>query len=131
MIRKFRRRIALVSIAAICAVTLQPKEARSQAQLLAPALCSTGVGCILVGVATVGGIAYWVWQSRDTGKQHYLKIEDPEEEAAAMGNNAQEGRTIIARNASHAHSRCSKWAAGRRVATPRNLGNGRWKCRYY
>ncbi|HTL88238.1 MAG TPA: hypothetical protein VL134_02480, partial [Leptolyngbya sp.] len=43
------------------------KPAQSQAQVLAPAVCATGVGCVLIGVATVGGIAYWVWQNNQTG----------------------------------------------------------------
>ncbi|MCY7282160.1 MAG: hypothetical protein LH679_01720 [Cyanobacteria bacterium CAN_BIN43] len=58
-------------------------------------------------------------------------IQDPDEEAERMGNNAQTGRTVIARSASEAHSICSRWADGRGVATPQHQGNNRWLCRYY
>lgn len=58
-------------------------------------------------------------------------IQDPDEEAERMGNNAQTGRTIIARSASEAHSICSRWADGRGVAAPQHQGNNRWLCRYY
>ncbi|MGG6264184.1 hypothetical protein ACQ4M3_01105 [Leptolyngbya sp. AN03gr2] len=76
MIRKIQQITAVVLVGSI-AITATPRPAKAQVQILAPALCSTGVGCIFVGVAVVGGIAYYVWQGRSTGKQHYLKIEDP------------------------------------------------------
>jgi hypothetical protein len=76
MIRKFRRITVFVLIGSL-AIATTSRPAKAQVQVLAPALCSTGVGCALIGVAVVGGIAYYVWQSRDTGKQHYVKIEDP------------------------------------------------------
>lgn len=79
LVAKPRRQIAIATILAICSVTLHPVKARSQPALLAPALCSTGVGCILVGVATIGGIAYWVWQNQKTGERFYQHTEEPEE----------------------------------------------------
>ena len=82
---KFRRRIAnakraasIASVAAICAVTLQPKEARSQIQILAaPAICAgtAGLGCVLIGVAAVGGGLVWLYQNTQTGQR--FEIRDP------------------------------------------------------
>ena len=78
-LRAFKKRIAIVMAVSICTATLPPTRARSQPALLAPAFCATGIGCVLIGIATIGGVAYWVWQSRDTGARHYDKIEEPEE----------------------------------------------------
>jgi len=75
----FRQRIAIALAISTCAVTFQTNKAKSQPVLLAPALCSTGIGCVLVGVAVVGGVAYYVWQSQGDGARYYDKIEEPEE----------------------------------------------------
>jgi hypothetical protein len=56
------------------------RPAKSQAQVLAPLACATGVGCVLIGAATVGGIVYYIWQNQQTGKKHYNTIDDPEAE---------------------------------------------------
>ncbi|NJN59706.1 MAG: hypothetical protein HC879_20590 [Leptolyngbyaceae cyanobacterium SL_5_9] len=120
------------SVALIATLFLPATPARANPALVAaPAICATGVGCILIGTAIVGGIAYYVWQNSRTGEQYHVPIEDPEEESDSMGRNAQQGRVVRAGSASEAHTICSGWADGRRVGTPTNLGNGRWRCNYY
>ena len=79
MIQRFRQRTAIALIIATCAVTLQPREAKSQVQLLAPAACATGIGCVAIGIVFIGTVGYMVWQSRDTGKMQYDAIEDAED----------------------------------------------------
>lgn len=72
------QRITAISLVGILGFsTSQP--VRSQAQLLVPAACATGVGCVLVGTVVVAGIAYYVWQHRQTGKKYYMAIDEPDE----------------------------------------------------
>jgi hypothetical protein len=78
-----------------------------------------------------GGSSAPAQQAAPTQRLAPMPIEDPEEEANAMGNNAQNGRIVIARSASHAQSRCAQYAGTRRTAMPEALGNDRWRCRYY
>lgn len=52
-----------VMLASTFVVGVQPKSAQSNpAAALAPALCSTGVGCLLVGTVVIGGGLYYVWE---------------------------------------------------------------------
>lgn len=84
MIRKnSKRKMAIATVIAVCATGLQPRETKANPALVAaPAACATGVGCVLVGVAVAGGLAFYVWQSNNPKAQrHYDRIEDPEEEA--------------------------------------------------
>lgn len=46
--------------------------------IIAPALCSTGAGCIFLGIVAVGGVAYYVWQHNNSGQQFYSPIVDNE-----------------------------------------------------
>ncbi len=46
--------------------------------IIAPALCSTGAGCIFLGIVAVGGVAYYVWQHNNSGQQFYSPIVDDE-----------------------------------------------------
>ncbi len=84
-----------------------------------------------VGAGGAGGNGGQSYQAPAQNPQAPMPIEDPEEEANAMGNNAQNGRIVIARSASHAQSRCAQYAGTRRTAMPEKLGNDRWRCRYY
>ncbi|MGG6265026.1 hypothetical protein ACQ4M3_03030 [Leptolyngbya sp. AN03gr2] len=75
-------RLLTLSIALLTVSTsLVPyiKKADANPAVAAPLLCSTGVGCIFVGVATIGGIVYYVWQNQATGVRHYDNLEDPED----------------------------------------------------
>lgn len=55
------------------------EKAEANPAIVAPALCSTGVGCVFVGIAVIGTIGYAVWQNTQTGERHYMPIEEPEE----------------------------------------------------
>lgn len=101
MPQTFRRRVAIALTISLCSVAVRPTQANSQPALIAPALCSTGVGCVLVGVATIGGIAYWVWQNQKTGERFYQHTEEPEEH--------DQWGVYFAKSAWH----CRRLAAGR------------------
>lgn len=61
---------SLVLVGAI-AVSLIPRPSQANPAVLAPAaFCAgtAGVGCVLVGVAVVGGISYYVWQGSNGSK---------------------------------------------------------------
>jgi hypothetical protein len=92
--------IALLS-ASVSLIPYAKKAEANPAVIAAPALCSTGVGCIFVGIAVIGGISYYVWQNQSTGVRHYDKIEDPEEH--------DQWGIYYAKSKWH----CSKLAAGR------------------
>jgi hypothetical protein len=86
---KIVKQIMVGVIASTFAITPNIKTASGNPAILAPvALCAgtAGAGCVLIGVAFVSGITYYVWQSSN-GKRVFassdgssvLKIEDPEE----------------------------------------------------
>ncbi len=63
----------ITSLLLACNISvLSIPSARASSAILAPALCSTGVGCIFVGAVTVGSIVYYVWRTND-GKQYRAK----------------------------------------------------------
>jgi hypothetical protein len=66
---------------AVALPQFSPPPAQAQVEVLAPAICSTGVGCVLLGTVVIGGIVYYVWQNNQTGEEYQMPIEDPEEEA--------------------------------------------------
>ena len=49
-------------LAASLSIASAPKAQANPAVLAPVALCSTGVGCILVGTMAVGAITYYVWE---------------------------------------------------------------------
>lgn len=126
---------------ALATTSLASRPAKANPAILAPAaLCSTGVGCILVGTVLIAGATYYVWRYGGgkkaiadakglVFKSDYL--EDPEEEIERMGNNATQGRIIKARNATEAFNICRKFKEGRKVSTPLDLKNGKFQCRYH
>jgi hypothetical protein len=76
MIRKnFKRNVAISTVVAVMAIGLHPPEAKSNpAVLVAPAACATGVGCILIGTAIVGGALVYVWQNSQTGARYHTPV---------------------------------------------------------
>lgn len=67
------RSLIAVALAGSLSISIA-KPARSQAQVLAPALCSTGIGCVLVGTAIVGGILVYVWQNNHTNTTYHVPV---------------------------------------------------------
>lgn len=62
---RWKRWVILVSAIAI----FYPRPVRANPATIAiPALCSTGAGCVLAGAVLVGGVLYYTWVSRDTGR---------------------------------------------------------------
>ncbi|BAY55288.1 hypothetical protein NIES2135_21110 [Leptolyngbya boryana NIES-2135] len=130
MIRS-KGKIAIALTLSLSAVTFQPREARSNPALVAPAACATGVGCVLVGVAVVGGLAYYVWQGNNPKSQrHYDRIEDPEEEARYLGG-PHETEPVIAGTIKDARRKCEQLARGRRIKEVRWFQGNRWDCVFY
>lgn len=72
MFKKLKRTIAVATtIATISATGLKTEQAKANPALVAaPAVCGTGVGCVLVGTAVVGmGIVY-IWKNLKTGERY-------------------------------------------------------------
>jgi hypothetical protein len=120
--------LSIALITALAVAQLNPQRVNAQA-----AAVIVPIGAVVV---ILGGIAYYTW-TNTLGEEmrvpvsSYPVLEDPEEEMERMNNNSQAGRVVRADNATQAHTACSRWADGRGVATPEDLGNGRWRCRYY
>lgn len=107
-------------------------KAKANPAILAPAaICvgSAGIGCVLIGVAVIGGISYYIWQRKDgkrvlaNARGQVLRseyLEDPEE---------QHTETVIALNA-------KSWQAAQRECSWHFYGQkfkvfqrkGRWYC---
>lgn len=62
------KRVLAVVLATSVTFGIQPKSAQSNPAVLAPALCATGVGCVLIGTVAIGGGLYYVWEFQG-GKQ--------------------------------------------------------------
>ncbi|MBD2358160.1 hypothetical protein H6G41_26710 [Tolypothrix sp. FACHB-123] len=56
-----------ISIAMFCSTLSRPVNANPAVILAPAAFCAgtAGVGCILIGTAVVGGVIYYVWQTKD------------------------------------------------------------------
>jgi len=66
------RLTAVVSISLLANIAI-PKPARSNpAAALAPAVCATGLGCVVVGTIIIGGVLYYVYVHRSTGQQYQI-----------------------------------------------------------
>ncbi|MGV0024499.1 hypothetical protein [Phormidesmis priestleyi] len=122
------RRITAIALVGFLAFSAA-KPVKSNPALVAPAACATGVGCILVGVAVVGGVVYYVWQNRNE-RRHYLPIEDPEKEAQEMGG-PHDVEPVIAGKASDAKRKCQQLARGRKLKEVRWFQGNRWDCVFY
>ncbi len=97
---KLRQRLlAVVLVGCFTATNVRP--ARAQAELLLPAACATGVGCLIVGVVVIAGVTYYVFQHQQTRRKYYLAIDDPEELHLWGKYRAKDGKT------------CTRMAAGR------------------
>lgn len=113
------RRFVSVAVAVAIASSLIPKPVKANPAVLPAALCSTGVGCVFVGVAIIGGVAVYIWRRNDGKRIHASKngailriIDNPDEDG--------EPGVYSARNSKH----CAKIAGGRRYEW---LGNGKCK----
>jgi hypothetical protein len=76
---KFSWRLSAVAlIVAIASPQVIPQKADAQAELLIPAVCATGIGCVLLGTIVIGGVAYLIWQNTETGSEYGRPIESGE-----------------------------------------------------
>ncbi|AFY51290.1 hypothetical protein Nos7524_5600 (plasmid) [Nostoc sp. PCC 7524] len=71
---KFKSKIIAIGTSLVLAGTALPvRPVNANPAVLAPAaFCAgtAGVGCVLVGVAIVGGTVYYIWQSTRNGKYY-------------------------------------------------------------
>ncbi|MBD1995213.1 hypothetical protein H6G00_01035 [Leptolyngbya sp. FACHB-541] len=116
------KRISSVALIATLTFSAMPAKA-NPALVAAPAICATGIGCILIGTAIIGGVAYYVWQNSQTGEQYHMPIEDPEETAQEWDE------PIIARDPEEANRECQARARQygvelSRVQPPRQVRRG-------
>jgi len=124
---------AIRTITAIVAVIFftgsVPSRVNAQAQLLLPAACATGVGCVFVGTVVIAGVAYYVWQNSQTGQQYRMPIEDPDREMERMGQPQSE--TVTAGTRQRALERCQAIAGGRTLQEVRHFQGNQWECVFY
>jgi hypothetical protein len=61
---KFKSLISIGLTSSMLAMSI-PQKANSNPAILAPAICAgtAGIGCVVIGVATIGGILYYVWEN--------------------------------------------------------------------
>jgi hypothetical protein len=107
-IQSIRRRCLAGIISLMSAITLpqfNPPPAQAQVEILAPAICSTGIGCVLLGTVVIGGIGYYIWQNSQTGEEYKMPIADPEEEVTEWDE------PIVAQNPEEAERECRAKAA--------------------
>jgi hypothetical protein len=122
--------IRLSLMSAIALPQLTPPPAHAQVEILAPAICSTGVGCVLLGTVVIGGIGYYLWKNNQTGEEYRMPIADPEEEVAEWDE------PIIAQTPEEADRECRAKAAQYgvelvRVQQPNRVRRGqdqRYRC---
>jgi hypothetical protein len=68
-LKTIRRITAIILTGSLVLASARPSRSQVQA-LVAPAVCATGVGCVLLGAVTVGGIVYYIWQNQQTGHRY-------------------------------------------------------------
>lgn len=91
MLKKILAQFTAISIV-VATIGYSIPAKSNPAVMIAPALCSTGVGCLFLGVVAIGGISYNLWQHNSSGQQFYVPIVDnentetwePEDSAAVM-----------------------------------------------
>lgn len=125
--KAIRRITAIAAVAVLVFSTAKP--AKSQAEVLLPAACATGVGCVLVGTIVIAGVAYYIWQNNQTGQQYRMAIEDPEAEARRMGRTQSE--PVTAGTRARAVARCKVLARGRTLKEVRWFRANQWECIFY
>jgi hypothetical protein len=123
------RRLTAIGLAGSFIIFTTKPAKSNPAVLAAPAICSTGVGCVLIGVAVLGGGAYYVWQSHK-GDRVYHHVTDPEEEAKWLGG-PHETEPVIAGKREDAEKKCLKLAKGRRFKEVRWSHKNIWDCVFY
>lgn len=92
------KKVLAAMLATSVTLSIQFKPVQGNPAILAPTLCATGVGCVLVGTVAIGGGLYYVWEFQG-GKQlaadaagNVLRMlvdpEDPEGSMAIPENGA-------------------------------------------
>ncbi|WP_062288944.1 hypothetical protein [Nostoc piscinale] len=92
-----KRFTSLVLVGAISISCLSPRPSQANPAVLAPAaFCAgtAGVGCVLIGVATVGGIGYYFWSHRK-GKKTYAIQSTQDGQVFATWDTEKENRHTV------------------------------------
>jgi hypothetical protein len=117
-----------------------PKAQATPAVLAPVALCSTGVGCILVGTMAVGAVTYYVWEygggkrvvADISGRVLKSDFGDHLPESEAQPNTETE--TVTAQNAGQALQKCKQiaktWGGVLKPGNPRSIGKGLFLCEF-
>jgi hypothetical protein len=64
-------RVAIALTVSLSLAFTAPIQTRANpAVLAAPAICATGIGCVLLGTVIIGGIAYYAWQNSQTQEKY-------------------------------------------------------------
>ncbi|WP_062288805.1 hypothetical protein [Nostoc piscinale] len=126
-----RKFTSLVLVSAISISCLSPRPSQANPAVLAPAaFCAgtAGVGCVLIGVATVGGIGYYFWSHRK-GKKTYVIQSTQDGQVFATWDTEKENRHTVYGNS----DTCRKMGASRGFGRYIGLidhGDGTVTCRF-
>lgn len=63
-------RLIALSLIPVIGLTSVPPVRSNPAAIAIPAVCASGVGCVLVGTAIVGSSVVWIVQNLRTGEQY-------------------------------------------------------------
>lgn len=120
----------LIILALISSFIPAPKAQANPAVLAPAAFCAgtAGVGCVFIGVATIGGIVYYVWQRSD-GKKTYVRKYEWTEEPGTF-NNLEQHETSGTKDPRLAEKRCRVDSGGRKYLGKYRDASGVWICRF-
>jgi hypothetical protein len=132
----FNRKVLAVMLAGSFAIGTPVRPAQSNPAGLAPALCATGAGCVLVGTVVIAGGLYYVWEfqggkklAADAAGNVLRMLQDPEREMERMADPQSE--TVIAGTRKKATERCRAIAKGRTLQEVRHYLGNQWECVFY
>lgn len=78
------RRLILIGLSTLFFAGSAPKVSANPAIPFGASICSTGVGCIVLGIVVIGGVAYHLIQKPDGSRVHVPILVDPEDPDGSM-----------------------------------------------
>lgn len=95
-----RKALAVMLVSSFALGSIKP--AQSNPAALAPALCATGVGCVLLGTVAIAGGVYYVWEfqggkrvAADAAGRIMRMLDDPEEGSGEIWEDPLDTRDAV------------------------------------
>lgn len=114
------RKLVLIGLSTLFFAGSAPKVSANPAIPFGASICSTGVGCIVLGIVVIGGVAYHLIQKPDGSRMHVPILVDPEDPDGSM--NVPENGGFFAESYAEAKRRCK--SRGYRDAISQNYPSG-------